>query len=68
MLPLRVQLAGYGRGQTLVDMRTHPGEDLMHGLVGEWEAAEVALDVDVDRYARLFLDTLGLGSARPDTA
>lgn len=65
MLPLRVQLSGYGRGQTLVDKRTHPGEDIMHGLAGEWEAAEVALDVDVDRYARLFLDTLGLGWALP---
>ncbi|WP_105035270.1 nucleoside hydrolase [Cryobacterium aureum] len=63
MLPLRVQLSGYGRGQTLVDKRTHPGEDIVHGLVGEWEVAEVALDVDVDRYVNLFLDTLGLGSA-----
>ncbi|TFD24877.1 nucleoside hydrolase [Cryobacterium sp. TMS1-13-1] len=68
MLPLRVQLAGYGRGQTLVDKRTHPGEDILHGLAGDWEAAEVALDVDVDRYVRLFLDTLGLGSALPQPA
>ncbi|TFD49787.1 nucleoside hydrolase [Cryobacterium sp. Hh11] len=68
MLPLRVQLAGYGRGQTLVDKRTHPGEDILHGLAGDWEVAEVALDVDVDRYARLFLDTLGLGSALPQLA
>ena len=68
MLPLRVQLSGYGRGQTLVDKRTHPGEDIMHGLAGEWEAAEVALDVDVDRYVHLFLDTLGLGSALPQQA
>ncbi|WP_233198228.1 MULTISPECIES: nucleoside hydrolase [unclassified Cryobacterium] len=65
MLPLRVQLSGYGRGQTLVDQRTHPGEDIVHGLASEWEAAEVALDVDVDRYARLFLKTLGLSSALP---
>ena len=68
MLPLRIQLSGYGRGQTLVDQRTHPGEDIMHGLAGDWEAAEVALDVDVDRYVRLFLDTLGLGSALPQPA
>ena len=68
MLPLRVQLAGYGRGQTLVDKRTHPGEDIVHGLASSWEVAEVALDVDVDRYARLFLDTLGLGSALPQPA
>ena len=65
MLPLRVQLAGYGRGQTLVDQRAHPGEDILHGLAGDWEVAEVALDVDVDRYVRLFLNTLGLGSALP---
>ncbi|MDJ0337823.1 nucleoside hydrolase [Cryobacterium sp. PH31-O1] len=65
MLPLRVQLSGYGRGQTLVDKRTHPGEDIMHGLASQWEAAEVALDVDVDRYVQLFLETLGLGSALP---
>ncbi|WP_104083844.1 nucleoside hydrolase [Cryobacterium sp. Y11] len=68
MLPLRVQLAGYGRGQTLVDKRTHPGEDIVHGLASSWAVAEVALDVDVDRYARLFLDTLGLGSALPQPA
>ena len=68
MLPLRVQLSGYGRGQTLVDRRTHPGEDIVHGLASEWEVAEVALDVDVDRYARLFLTTLGLGSALPQPA
>ncbi|SEM87226.1 nucleoside hydrolase [Cryobacterium luteum] len=65
MLPLRIQLSGYGRGQTLVDQRIHPGEDIVHGLAGDWEAAEVALDVDVDRYVHLFLDTLGLGSALP---
>jgi pyrimidine-specific ribonucleoside hydrolase len=68
MLPLRVQLSGYGRGQTLVDKRTHPGEDIVHGLVGDWEVAEVALDVDADRYVRLFLDTLGLGAALPRPA
>ena len=58
--PVRVQLAGYGRGQTLVDLRRHPGEDIVHGLAEEWETVEVALDVDAPRYARLFLDTLGL--------
>lgn len=58
--PVRVELAGYGRGQTLVDLRRFPGEDAVHGLAGEWESVEVALDVDAPRYARLFLDTLGL--------
>lgn len=60
MRPVRIQLSGYGRGQTLVDLRRHPGEDIVHGLAEEWETVEVALDVDAPRYARLFLDTLGL--------
>jgi len=60
VLPVRVQLAGYGRGQTLVDQRRHPGEDIVHGLAEEWEQVEVALDVDADRLARVFLNTLGL--------
>ncbi|GAA3887715.1 nucleoside hydrolase [Leifsonia kafniensis] len=58
--PVRVELAGYGRGQTLVDMRSHPGEDAMHGLADVWETAEIALDVDVERVTKLFLGTLGL--------
>ncbi|GAB3121967.1 nucleoside hydrolase [Glaciibacter psychrotolerans] len=58
--PVRVELAGYGRGQTLVDMRQTAGEDLMHGLADVWETAEIALDVDVPRYTALFLKTLGL--------
>jgi pyrimidine-specific ribonucleoside hydrolase len=59
--PVRVQLSGYGRGQTLVDLRRWPGEDVVHGLADEWEMVEVALDVDAPRFARLFLETLGLG-------
>lgn len=59
--PVRVELAGYGRGQTLVDLRRWPGEDVVHGLADEWETVEVALDVDAPRYAHLFLNTLGLG-------
>jgi pyrimidine-specific ribonucleoside hydrolase len=58
--PVRVGLTGYGRGQTLVDLRQHPGEDIVHGLAEEWVSVEVALDVDAPRYAKLFLDTLGL--------
>jgi pyrimidine-specific ribonucleoside hydrolase len=58
--PVRVQLSGYGRGQTLVDLRRWPGEDAVHGVADEWEMVEVALDVDAPRYARLFLETLGL--------
>lgn len=58
--PVRVELAGYGRGQTLVDMRSRPGEDAMHGTADVWETAEIALDVDASRLTTLFLDTLGL--------
>jgi len=60
MLPVRVELAGYGRGQTLVDRRSRPGEDTMHGEADVWEVVEVALEVDVKRYTKLFLGTLGL--------
>jgi len=60
LLPVRVELTGYGRGQTIVDQRRRVGEDILHGTAGTWEVVEVALDVDAPRFARLFLDTLGL--------
>ena len=60
--PVRVELAGYGRGQTLVDLRERPGEDVVHGIADEWTDVEVALEVDAERLTRLFLDTLGLGA------
>ena len=59
--PVRVELAGYGRGQTLVDLRRFAGEDIVHSLADEWANVEVALEVDADRIARLFLTTLGPG-------
>jgi inosine-uridine nucleoside N-ribohydrolase len=61
--PVRVELAGFGRGQTIVDLRPRRGEDAVHGLADEWANVEVALDVDTARLARLFLETLGLGAA-----
>jgi pyrimidine-specific ribonucleoside hydrolase len=60
MLPVRVELTGYGRGQTIVDRRRGMGEDSLHGAMGGWEVTEVALDVDAPRFTGLFLDTLGL--------
>lgn len=60
--PVRVELAGYGRGQTVVDRRRYSGEDAIHGGVGDWTVIDVAIDVDAPRYAGLFLDTLGLTS------
>lgn len=59
-LPVRVELAGYARGQTLVDLRRVPGEDMLHGVAVEWETVEVALEVDAPRLAGVFLETLGL--------
>jgi len=57
-LPVRVELAGYGRGQTVVDRRRIPGEDTVHGGVSDWAAVDVALDVDVTRMVQLFLGTV----------
>jgi len=56
--PVRVELAGFGRGQTLVDRREFAGEDVVHGLVDAWPVVEVALEVDAERVAGLFLDTV----------
>ncbi len=66
--PVRVELAGYGRGQTLVDLRRFPGEDVVHGLADEWAEVEIALEVDAERMSRLFLTTLGLGAGADATA
>ena len=57
-LPARVELAGFGRGATFVDRRGIPGEDLIHGLAGQWTDVDVALEVDEARMVRLFLDTV----------
>ncbi len=58
-LPVRVELTGYGRGQTIVDRRVAVGEDYIHGVDAGWTPVEVALDVDADRMARVFLATIG---------
>ena len=58
-LPLRVELMGYARGQTVVDRRARGGEDLVHGLGGTWAPVDVALEVDADRLAQVFLRTIG---------
>ena len=63
LLPVRVELTGHSRGQTIVDRRRGVGEDVVHGLAGSGEVVEVALDVDAPRVTRLFLDTLGLSPA-----
>jgi inosine-uridine nucleoside N-ribohydrolase len=58
-LPVRVELAGsWSRGRTIVDRRDWDG-NLAHDPHGQAPASiEVALDVEGERYARLWLDTV----------
>jgi pyrimidine-specific ribonucleoside hydrolase len=41
-----------------VDLRTGPGEAEFHDDGSERALVNVALDVDVDRYVRLYLETV----------
>ena len=61
-LPVRVELAGtWSRGRTIVDRRDWDG-NLAHDPHGQAPAnIDVALDVDGERYARLWLDTVAGG-------
>ncbi|TCC36251.1 nucleoside hydrolase [Kribbella speibonae] len=62
-LPVRVCLEGGDtRGQTVVDRRTRPGEADLLGRAAT-PRIDVALDVDAERYRRLFLDVACLGEA-----
>ena len=58
-LPVRVELAGtWSRGRTIVDRRDWDG-NLAHDPHGQAPASiDVALDVDGERYAQLWLDTV----------
>jgi len=62
-LPVRVELAGtYSRGRTIVDRRDWSG-DLAHDPHGlAPTSVEVALSVDADRYADLWLRTVNVGT------
>ncbi|MET8580287.1 nucleoside hydrolase [Streptomyces collinus] len=58
-LPVEVVLApGPARGQTLVDRRPRPGESEIHEGARERALVDVALDVDVDRFVKLYLETV----------
>ncbi|MFQ3559752.1 nucleoside hydrolase [Streptomyces gramineus] len=58
-LPVEVSLApGPTRGQTVVDRRPRPGEAEIHGVGREPALVDVALDVDVARYVKLYLETV----------
>ncbi|MFJ3867306.1 nucleoside hydrolase [Streptomyces nigra] len=59
LLPVEVSLApGPTRGQTLVDRRPRPGESEIHDGLREQSLVDVALDVDVDRFVKLYLETV----------
>ncbi|WP_235457347.1 nucleoside hydrolase [Streptomyces olivochromogenes] len=59
LLPVEVSLApGPTRGQTVVDRRARPGESEIHEGVREQALVNVALDVDVNRYVKLWLETV----------
>jgi pyrimidine-specific ribonucleoside hydrolase len=59
LLPVEVCLApGPARGQTVVDLRSGPGEAEIHDGGPERARVDVALDVDVDRYVKLYLETV----------
>lgn len=66
-LPVLIDLSsGPSRGQTLVDRRTTEGEDFHHQQARSMITLQVAVDVDAERYAQLFLDTvLVKGRAHP---
>ncbi|GEC07631.1 nucleoside hydrolase [Streptomyces spinoverrucosus] len=58
-LPVEVSLApGPTRGQTIVDLRPRPGESEIHGEAREQPLVDVALDVDEERYVKLWLATV----------
>ncbi len=58
-LPVEVSLApGPTRGMTIVDRRPRPGESEIHEGAREQPLVDVALDVDVERYVKLYLSTV----------
>jgi pyrimidine-specific ribonucleoside hydrolase len=59
LLPVEVSLApGATRGQTIVDRRPRPGEAEIHEGERELAMVDVGLDVDVERYVKLWLTTV----------
>ncbi|WP_104161577.1 nucleoside hydrolase [Arthrobacter sp. ZGTC212] len=62
--PVRVELSGHSRGQTLVDRRLQPGESEHHGDAGPVPVIEVALGLDHPLMVQAFLDTVQLRAER----
>ncbi|WP_053756651.1 nucleoside hydrolase [Streptomyces sp. AS58] len=58
-LPVEVSLApGLTRGQTVVDRRPRLGESEIHGDSGRPLPVDVALDIDEERYVKLWLSAV----------
>ncbi|MFG2887489.1 nucleoside hydrolase [Streptomyces sp. NPDC048297] len=59
LLPVEVSLGpGPSRGQTIVDRRPRHGESEIHHGERARTLVDVALDVDVERYVKLYLETV----------
>jgi len=59
LLPVEISLApGPTRGQTVVDRRRRHGESEIHHGTREHPLVDVGLDVNVNRYVRLYLETV----------
>ncbi|WP_367326192.1 nucleoside hydrolase [Streptomyces sp. HUAS ZL42] len=59
LLPVEVSLApGPTRGQTIVDRRVRAGESEIHGGGREQALVDVGLDVDVERYVKLYVEVV----------
>ena len=58
--PVRVELSGHSRGQTLVDRRLQPGESEHHGEAGPVPVIEVALGLNHRLMTETFLNTVQL--------
>ncbi|WGD41826.1 nucleoside hydrolase [Streptomyces cathayae] len=69
-LPVEVSLGpGPARGQTVVDRRPRTGESELHEGTREQCLVDVGLDVDVQRYVRLYLETVAtVAHSRPTAA
>ncbi len=57
--PVRVELEGRSRAQTVVDRRIHVGEDAVHGAAGDDGLVRVVLDGDVPGVIREFTQAIG---------
>lgn len=64
--PVRVELSGGSRGQTVVDRRPRVGESEHHGTARRPEAIDVATEVDAPRMQAAFLDAITGRCPPPD--